>query len=273
MDATTRSTTATTTPAHTEARPTSRGPSRGPGEAKRRDGVTLAATGRVPHRVRDQVLAEHHLQHTARARTAIIARVHQGTYPLTIPYGYRRRPHTDTDTATSTPQDTGTWLRPWPDHREDDTVRAARTGRARPVLWEPDPVCSHTVRVAASWIRAGVPQAEVAARLATDHNHPYPLTVTGARRPWTARTLLAVLTDPALTGYSVWGRTRHGRPVPHHEWTVSPNPTHPAILPTPLWQTTRRTLTPTLSTTARTVPVSTPPPPADSTIDDDDARP
>lgn len=226
-------------------------------EAKRRDGVTLAATGRVPDRVRAQVLADHHLQHTARARAAIIARVHQGTYPLTIPYGYRRCP---TPTRTPPPRHhrmPGRGRAPGP-----TTARTTPSAPGAPVAH--DRPCGNPTRSAPTQCGSPRPgsapechRAEVADRLATDHNHPYPLTVTGARRSWTARTLPAVLTDPAPRDTACGGAPATADPSPT---TKGPSP---RTRPTPRSSPPRSGMppagrsTPTRSTAARNVPVST----------------
>ncbi|BBG02799.1 MULTISPECIES: recombinase family protein [Pseudonocardia] len=225
------------------ARPTSEAGGSRPRTGRRRDGVVLAATGHIPPALRDRVLTEHRAQLATRVRDEIIWRVHRGLHPLRITYGYRRPALHDLHPPSEAWGIAVPDLDVGPDQRESPGARAARTGRAQPCTWQLDHACAHTVRVAASWARAGIPLPEIAHRLAHDPAYPHPVTLTGTRRSWTVGTVRQILTDPGLTGYSVWGRTHHRRPVPEHHWVISPDPTHPAILPGELWQTTRRAIT------------------------------
>ena len=44
-----------------------------------------------------------------------------------------------------------------------------------------------------------------------------------------------MLRNPKYTGYQVFGRTQHGKPVPPGQWHWSPAPTHPAIVDRATW--------------------------------------
>ncbi len=56
------------------------------------------------------------------------------------------------------------------------------------------------------------------------------------RRPaGTSVAVAAILRNPKYTGYQVFGRTRHGKPVPADQWFWSPAPTHPAIVDRATW--------------------------------------
>lgn len=211
-----------------------------PGAVRRRDGITLAATGAIPHRVRAQVLAEHRADLNTRASARVRARIDAGLYPLPLPYGYRRisiRPATlpgDTRTAhpfpdLSGPAETataGTW-----------TADRGRCGRAPALEWRTDHDCADTIRLMTRCIDYGMTPAQVAALLNTDplnigRDHPPLLTLSGHPQRWNARGVRSLLTDPVLTGHSVWGRTHRGRPRPRHEWIISAALTHPPILDT-----------------------------------------
>ena len=193
---------------------------------RRRDGLTLAATGAIPDRVRAQILAEHRAHLTARARNGVRARLDAGLLPLPIPYGYRRMNTLRTAEHPATPHplaagsgSAGTW-----------TARGCRCGRAPAQHWLIDPDSADTVRFMAGCIRSGMTPAQLATHLNNDPDLPPLLTLSGRPRPWTGRTVATLLTNPVLTGHSVWGRTHHGRPRPRHEWMLSTTPTHPPIL-------------------------------------------
>lgn len=194
---------------------------------RRRDGLTLAATGAIPDRVRTQILAEHRAHLTARARAGVRARLDAGLLPLPIPYGYRRM-----NTLRTAPEHLDT-RHPLPSgYRpgESSTTRGGRCGRAPAQHWLTDPDTADTVRFMAGCIRSGMTPAQLAAHLNTNLDLPPLLTLSGRPRPWTGRAVVTLLTDPVLTGHSVWGRTHHGRPRPRHEWMLSATPTHPPIL-------------------------------------------
>lgn len=207
----------------------------GPGGLRRRDGVALAATGRVPDRVRAAVLADHHATLGMRSRSAILWRVHAGLHPLTIPYGYRRLGIADP---------AGSWS-PEPEPHDAWSDRRACAGRAKACLWDLDEPAARAITTMATWARDGLSVRVIAARATRDRSIPLPLTASGTWLAWTPRLVRAVLTDPALTGHSVWGRTHHGRPVPPTEWVISQTMTHPPILTVAQWQATRRAVDPT----------------------------
>jgi site-specific DNA recombinase len=52
---------------------------------------------------------------------------------------------------------------------------------------------------------------------------------------WTLGGVAAMLRNPKYTGYQVFGRTQHGKPVPAGQWHWSPAPTHPAIVDRATW--------------------------------------
>jgi site-specific DNA recombinase len=52
---------------------------------------------------------------------------------------------------------------------------------------------------------------------------------------WTLGGVAAMLRNPKYTGYQVFGRTRHGKPVPPDQWYWSPAPTHPVIVDRATW--------------------------------------
>jgi hypothetical protein len=54
---------------------------------------------------------------------------------------------------------------------------------------------------------------------------------------WTLGTVAAMLRNPKYTGYQVFGRTQHGKPVPPGQWHWSPVPTHPVIIDRAVWDT------------------------------------
>ncbi len=54
---------------------------------------------------------------------------------------------------------------------------------------------------------------------------------------WTLGGVAAMLRNPKYTGYQVFGRTQHGKPVPPSQWHWSPAPTHPAIVSRAVWDT------------------------------------
>ncbi|WP_261561839.1 recombinase family protein, partial [Frankia tisae] len=47
--------------------------------------------------------------------------------------------------------------------------------------------------------------------------------------PWTPEAVARVLTNPAYTGATVWGRTTGRRPVPPDEWIICPYAHQPII--------------------------------------------
>lgn len=199
--------------------------------ARRRDGIALAATGAIPQRVRSQILAEHHAELTVRARARVVARIDVGLYPLPIPYGFRHvGPYpSDVPADTTSPRA----LLDLSVLAEDSTVDGRRVGRAPALHWGIDRDCAHIVRTMSLRLQYdGITPAKVARILNLDRDHPPLLTVSGRPQRWTGRAIRTLLTDPVLIGYSVWGRTHHGRPRPRHAWTVSSRVTHPPILDT-----------------------------------------
>jgi DNA invertase Pin-like site-specific DNA recombinase len=54
---------------------------------------------------------------------------------------------------------------------------------------------------------------------------------------WTLGGVAAMLRNPKYTGYQVFGRTQHGKPVPAGQWHWSPAATHPAIVDRAVWNT------------------------------------
>lgn len=193
---------------------------------RRRDGIALAATGAIPDRVRAQILAEHRTHLTGCARAGVRARLDAGLLPLPIPYGYRRmntlRAPGHLDTRHPLTTGSGPTVM--------STTRNCRCGHAPAQHWLTDPDSAATVRYMAGCIRFGMTPAQLATHLNNNPDLPPLLTLSGRPRPWTGRTVATLLTDPVLTGHSVWGRTHHGRPRPRHEWMVSTAPTHPPIL-------------------------------------------
>jgi hypothetical protein len=78
----------------------------------------------------------------------------------------------------------------------------------------------------------GLSHAAIARELAAD-TRIYPEQIdptTGARRPWTAKRVRAILANPVYTGHQVWGRTRDGRPLPPSEWVLSPTVVHEPLI-------------------------------------------
>lgn len=71
----------------------------------------------------------------------------------------------------------------------------------------------------------------IAQRLAADPGHyPLPLDHNGRSRAWTTSIVRGVLDNPAYTGYTVRGRTRHGVRQPVDRWVWSVGPSHPALI-------------------------------------------
>lgn len=200
-----------------------------------RDGIALAVTGEIPPRVYAQVLAVYHAERAAKARGRRMRRIYTGTYRLPITYGYRRsRPGVvSAGLVAAFPRD------PWPAWEDADLPPAgaamidpARVGRAQPLDWRIDHGCAETIRFMARSVRSGWDPARIAAELNADTARPPLLSVHGAPRRWSARTVRDLLTDPTITGYGTWGRTHHGRSLPRSQWIISGVPTHPAILDT-----------------------------------------
>ena len=232
------------TVAERDPRPAAARPLRsGPHGVRRRDGITLAATGAIPERVRTHVLAQHRADLADRARARVRVRIDAGTYPLPIPYGYRRL-RTLHAARSIGPCDTYPLADP-PDVAEVPMVDRARCGRAPALEWRIDPDCAETIWWMARCAFYGMPPARIAAHLNADLAtadlataelrdigcaRPPLLTVSGRPQRWSARAVRSVLTDPAIAGHSVWGRTRGGRPLPRHEWMVSVAQTHPPLL-------------------------------------------
>lgn len=217
-----------------------------PRSVRRRDGLALAATGAIPARVRALVLAQHRAELTDRARAQVRARLDAGLYPLPIPYGYRRtdtRPTSLPASVSASRADDPCTAYPvgdLPVAAELPMIDRGRHGRAPASTWHPDPDCMEAVWFMARWVQYGMTPAQIATHLnselanttlvTTGLAYPPLLSVSGRPRRWSARTVRGVLTDPAITGHSVWGRTRAGRPLPRSEWMISTAPTHPGLL-------------------------------------------
>jgi hypothetical protein len=160
--------------------------------------------------LRAQVLADYHADTTRQAREATIALVRAGFHIGAIPYGYRTR-RVRAGSAAITPP-------------------PGLVNRRRLV---PDPVTAAVVAAIFWWrVEEHLSATAIAARLAADPRHcPPPLhPATGRERPWTARMVLAMLSNPVYTGRTVWGRTDHRRHTPVQGWITSAPGAHRALV-------------------------------------------
>lgn len=201
-----------------------------PCTSRRRDGVALAATGRIPDRVRAAVLAERHAELARRSRDSIRDRINRGTFPLPIPHGYQLARTEPPTTTCSVSPETGTAQL---EGRSDNTTGVrGRGGRAPAALWVLDPATDYTVRLMFWWALGDITPANIAIRLnAEPACHPLPRTASGTpQQRWTSRMVAGLLTDPLYTGHSVWGRTHRGRPRPRSQWIISLYRTHPPLV-------------------------------------------
>jgi len=183
--------------------------------------------------VRAQVLADYHADTTRRARAATVALVRAGVHIGPVPYGYRTR-HVRPGSAT--------------------VAQPPGTVRRRQLV--PDPVTAAVVAAIFSWrVDEHLSTTAIAARLAADPMHcPPPLhPTTGRERPWTARMVRAVLSNPVYTGRTVWGRTHHRRRTPAQGWITSTPGAHRALVDDRTFARAAA-ITPTRAATAWRVP-------------------
>lgn len=69
--------------------------------------------------------------------------------------------------------------------------------------------------------------------MADPQRFPPPRGRDGRPRPWIAKSVTRLLTNPVYTGHTMWGRTRHGRSLPPEQWVTSSDGAHyPLIDPT-----------------------------------------
>jgi hypothetical protein len=94
-----------------------------------------------------------------------------------------------------------------------------------------EPVEASTVRMIFVWRGEDrLPTTEIRRRLAASR-YPAPLDPeTGQPCVWTVAMVRAILNNPKYLGRQVWGRTQHGRRVPHDAWVWSPVWAHPPVV-------------------------------------------
>jgi len=164
---------------------------------------------RVPTRpveqVRSRIIADYHAANLARARQTVEALVRDGWHVGLVPYGYRAR-----RVRVGTPGD-----RP---RRRVTLVVEPRDAAVVQLMFQ-------------RRARTGLSIAALVHALNIRRRSQLPVDqATGAPRPWTAARVHAILTNPVYTGRAVWGRTRHGHPLPTVEWVVSAPGAHPALV-------------------------------------------
>ncbi|WP_045876486.1 recombinase family protein [Pseudofrankia sp. DC12] len=161
---------------------------------------------RLRHRRADRdarLLAAHHAWTTDRARHAQIALVRAGYHLGPVPYGYQA-------------------LHDLPTH----------SGTRRHIRLATNPRTACVVAQIYRWrVEDNLTDRSIMTRLrgiADLALIPIDPT-TGLPRPWTLAAVSRVLANPVYTGATVWGRTRHGQPVPPDQWTIHPGAHEPII--------------------------------------------
>ncbi|MPZ79650.1 MAG: hypothetical protein GEV28_04320 [Actinophytocola sp.] len=152
--------------------------------------------------IRSRIIAGYHAHTTRQARERIIALVRSGHHIGGAPYGYR-------------------------------AVHSHHRSGAAGTRLQPDPRTAPAVRAVYSW-RLGehLSLPAIVDRLTADPDHCPPPTdpATGGPRRWTVGIVHTILSNPVYTGRTVWGRTRHGRPVPPEHWITSGPGAHRALI-------------------------------------------
>ncbi len=160
----------------------------------------------VPQPVHRRVLRQYHATTLAHARHATEELVRDGFNTGDVPYGYRAR-----RVRVTPPNRRPRW-------------------RTRLTI---EPVEASTVRMIFIWRGTDHLTLQQIQHRLTASRYPAPLNPdTGQPGVWTVPMIRAILRNPKYLGHQIWGRTHHGKPLPHSAWVWSAARAHPPLITT-----------------------------------------
>jgi hypothetical protein len=160
----------------------------------------------VPQPVRQRVLRQYRDTNLAHARHAAEELVRDGFNTGDVSYGYRAN-----RVQVTPPNRRPRW-------------------RTRLTI---EPVEASTVQMIFLWRGADHLTLHQIQHRLTAARYPTPLNPdTGQPSVWTMPMIRAILRNPKYLGHQIWGRTHHGKPVPHSAWIWSHAWAHPPLITT-----------------------------------------